>query len=383
VVALLPRDESADRSAGECCYHRWCRASGGIGRRAGFRFLSGQPGGGSSPLSPTLAFAGVTYDVHVGKVLSKEQLEAAHCWEADDRVPQRPEMTEFRRQLRYHQSQWREAQGHPIGSQPIAPKPGGGSVRLIGSRLPLAYARETGANFLTAGALDAAKARTSAKEPHQSFDQQRLWADLLWSTTMAFNLFGDLAADLGLADRAVHTWWPDAPGRVSAVRFEHSPGWLDPAYIGNLSSFDAAILLDLGDETQGIVALKTKYHDRTKPETPKPRNLRRYREVAERSGVFEAGAIDAVKGRTDLAVMWLEHLLLLSMLRHASGTWSWGRYVVVHAAGNSDFADACARYRALLADQSTFSSMTVEELLDADVLRARTATALRRRSIPR
>src|SRR5205823_12212759 len=99
-----------------------------------------------------------------------------------------------------------------------------------------------------------------------------------------------------------------------------------------------AILLDLGGETQGIVALKTKYHDRIKPETPKPKNLRRYRAVAETSGVFKAGAIDAVKGRTDLAVMWLEHLLLLSMLQHGSGTWNWGRYVVVHPFGNSDFA---------------------------------------------
>ncbi|MEX2274734.1 MAG: hypothetical protein WEA10_04085 [Actinomycetota bacterium] len=26
---------------------------------------------------------------------------------------------------------------------------------------------------------------------------------------MSFNLFGDLAADIPLADRAVHTWWPD------------------------------------------------------------------------------------------------------------------------------------------------------------------------------
>jgi hypothetical protein len=319
----------------------------------------------------------------VGKVPSQEELEAAHCWEADDRVPRRPEMTEFRRRVRYHQSQWREAQGHPIGSQPIAPKPGGGAVRLVGSRLPLAYARETGANFLSAGALDAVKARSSAKEPHQSFDRQRLWADLLWSTTLAFNLFGDLAADLGLADRAVHTWWPDAPGTVSDVRFEHSLGWLDPAYIGNLSSFDAAFLLDLGGGKRGIVGVDTKYHERLKPETPKPRNLRRYREVAEGSGVFGTGAIDAVKGRTDLAVMWLEHLLLLSMLQHASGTWNWGRYVVVHPAGNSDFAEACNRYRDLLEDQSTFSSMTVEELLDADVLPAHTATALRRRYIPR
>jgi hypothetical protein len=313
--------------------------------------------------------------------LSEEELEAAHCWEADDRVPGRPEMTEFRRRLRYHQSKWREAHGHPIGSQPIAPKPAG-TGRLVGSRLPLDYARETGANFLTAGALNAAKARTSAKEPHQSFDRQRLWADLLWSTTMAFNLFGDPAADLGLADRAVHTWWPDAPGTVSDVRFEHSPGWLDRAYIGNLSSFDAAFVLDLDDGTRGIVGLDTRYHERTKPETPKPRNLRRYLEVAERSGVFEAGATDAVKGRTDLAVMWLEHLLLLSMLQQASGTWTWGRYVVVHPAGNTDYAEAANRYQDLLADRSTFSSTTVEELLDAGALPRKTAAALRERYIP-
>jgi len=33
-----------------------------------------------------------------------EELEAAHSWEASDRVPGRPEMTPFRRRLRYHQS---------------------------------------------------------------------------------------------------------------------------------------------------------------------------------------------------------------------------------------------------------------------------------------
>jgi hypothetical protein len=315
-------------------------------------------------------------------VLSKEELEALHCWEAEDHVPRRPEMTEFRRRLRYHQAQWREANGHLIGSQPIAPRPDGGPGRLVGSRLQLAYAREAGANFLTAGALDAARARTSIIEPHQSFDHQRLWADLLSSAAMAFNLFGDLAADLGLADRAIHTWWPDAPGTVCDVRFAHSPGRFDPAYLNSLRAFDAAFVLDLDDGTQGIVGLDTRYHERTKSEIPKPSNLPRYLEVAERSDVFRPGAIDAVKGRTDLAVMWLEHLLLLSMLQHASGTWNWGRYVVVHPAGNSDFADACARYRDLLVDQPTFSSATVEELLDANVLPAQTIAALRDRYLP-
>ena len=314
--------------------------------------------------------------------LTKEGLEAAHCWEAGDQVPRRPAMTEFRRRLRFHQAQWREANGHPIGSQPIAPRPDGGPARLVGSRLPLAYARGTGANFLAAAALDAARARTSIVEPHQSFDHQRLWADLLSSEAMAFNLFGDLAADLGPADRAVHTWWPDALGSVCDVRFAHSPGRFDPAYLNSLRAFDVALVLDLDDGTQGIVGLDTTYHERTKPETPKPSNLRRYLEVAERAAVFQASAIDAVRGKTDLAVMWLEHLLLLSMLQHSSGRWSWGRYIVVHPAGNSDFADACARYAGLLVERSTFSSMTLEELLDANVLPAQTTAALRDRYLP-
>jgi hypothetical protein len=319
----------------------------------------------------------------MGTALSRQELQAAHCWEADDRVPRRPAMTEFRRRLRYHQAQWRAANRHPIGSQPIAPPPDGGPARLVGSRLPLAYAKETGANFLSAGALEAARARTSITEPHQSFDHQRLWADLLWSPAMAFNLFGDLAADLELADRAVHNWWPDAPGTVGEVRFAHSPGRFDPAYLNSLRAFDVAVVLDLHQGTHGIVGVDTNYHERAKPETPKPSNLWRCLEVAEGSGVFKPGAIDAVKGRSDLAVMWLEHLLLLSMLQHVSGSWSWGRYVVVHPAGNSDVAEACARYRALLVDQSTFSSVSIEDLLDAGALPTPTVAALRDRYIPR
>jgi hypothetical protein len=316
----------------------------------------------------------------VDETLSRAKLEETHCWENEDRVPGRPAMTEFRRRLRYHQAQWREANGHPIGSQPIVP-PKGKRSRPVGSRLPLDYARETGATFLTEGAFDAAKARTSFIEPHQSFDHQRLWAELLWSATLAFNLFGDLARDLELADRAVHTWWPDTPGRVAEVRFAHSPGRFDPAYLGSLRAFAAAFVLDPDDGTQGIVAIDTKYHEWAKPAIRKPIGLPRHLEVAARSGVFERGAVEAVD-RTGLLVTSLEHLLLLSMVQHESRSWSWGRYVVVHPAGNVDFAEVCDRYGALLVDGSTFASATLEELLDANALPARTATALRQRYIP-
>jgi hypothetical protein len=314
----------------------------------------------------------------VEDVLSKEELEALHCWEAEDHVPRRPELTEFRRRLRYHQAQWREANGYPIGSQPIAPRPGVGQTRLVGSRLQLDYAKETGANLLTAGALDAARARTSIIEPHQSFDHQRLWADLLSSVAMAFNVFGDLAADLELANRAVHTWWPGVPGTVSDVRFAHSPGRLDPAWLGNLVDLDVGLVLDLGDGTRGIVGVVTAYHDVNRRQPPKPSRLPRYREITAKSRAFGPGAIGAVNG-TELIHIWLDHLLVLSMLQHPSRAWRWGRLVVVHPAGNTDFADACSRYRALLVDPSTFASATVEELLDANVI---PATALRDRYLP-
>jgi PD-(D/E)XK nuclease superfamily len=312
--------------------------------------------------------------------LSQEELEAAHCWEADDRVPGRPAMTEYRRRLRYHQSQWRDAHGHPIGTQPFVPRPGV-KVRLVGSRLPLDYGRDTGAGFLTAGALSAARARTSIIEPQQSFDHQRLWADLLSSEALSFNLFGDLAADLDRADRAVHKWWPDAPGTVCDVRFAHSPGRLDPAYLNSLRAFDAAFVLDVGREKRAVIAVDTKYHERNKVEQPKPKNAARNMEVCDRSGAFASSARDLL-GRTDLAVRWLEHLLLHSMLQHESGTWTWGRYVVVHPAGNTDVVDADARYREYLEDDTTYSTMTVEALLAARTLPAATTKALRERYLP-
>src|SRR5215469_9035207 len=310
---------------------------------------------------------------------SQQELEAAHSWEPDDYVSGRPEMTAFRRQVRLHQSRWREAHGHPIGSLPIVPRKGT-PTRQMGSRMPLAYARETGASFLTADALAAARTRASTPEQHQRFDHQRLWADLLWSPTLAFNLFGDLTADLSLADRAVHTWWPDAPGAVCGIRFEHSPGRFDPAYLGGLRSFDAAFVLDLGDGTNGVLALDVKYHERAKAETAKPASRPLQHEVARRSGIFARGAIDAAD-RTDLLLTSLEHLLLLSMLQHESGRWSWGRYLVIYPACNTDYADVCSRYAELLTDHSTFGTITLEKLLDAEALPQRTRAALRERYI--
>ena len=313
---------------------------------------------------------------------TEKELRAAFCWEADDLIPGRPAMTAFRREARYQQARWRAAHQHPIGTQPIMPKPGDKSARKVGSRLPLDYARETGANFLTPAALAAVKARAAYIEPRQSVDHQRLWADLLSSMALSFNLFGDLAADLSRADRAVHGWFPDTPGHIGEVRFIHSPGWFDHAYINSLRSFATLFILDCPDGSRGLIAVDVKYHERNHSGTPRTENLVRYAEVAERSGVFASGAIDTLLGRGDLCVMWIEHLLMFSMLQHPTDNFSWGRYLVVHPAGNSDVGDACARYRAMLADDTSFATMTLEQLLDSGTLAKPAVAALRDRYLP-
>src|SRR6187551_2080866 len=145
------------------------------------------------PMSTRRTGAGGPYDGRVSDEPTQAELEAAFCWEPVDLLPGRPETTAFRRRVRLHQARWRAAHGHPIGTEPILPRPGV-DARPVGSRLPLDYAQATGAQFVTPGALAAARTRLGTPEPRQSFDHQRTWADLLWSPAMAFNLFGDLAA---------------------------------------------------------------------------------------------------------------------------------------------------------------------------------------------
>jgi len=137
-------------------------------------------------------------------------------------------------------------------------------------------------------------------------------------------------------------------------------------------------VLDTGGGTRGVVAVDVKFFERNKIEQPKPSNAARIMEVCERSEAFIPD-VRRLLGRSDLAVLWLEHLLLHSMLQHESRQWTWGRYVVVHPADNPDVVDLLTRYRGYLADDSTFATMTVGDLLASRALPAATTKALRDR----
>ena len=309
--------------------------------------------------------------------VSPAAFRAAHCWFNVDRVPNDPAATAWKRAARLRQARWREAQGHLIGAEPYA---GGDGSKPVSSRLALDFAKDSGANFLSPNILAAARARLANPERGQTLKEERLWADLLSSMPLCFNMFGELHADAALAATAVHAWWPDAPNGNVTVRFEHSPGRSDPLFLGNKSAFDVAFEIEKADGTCGIIGVETKYHEHAKAEAvPKPKALARYTEVTEHSGQFKSNWRTAIVG-TELQQIWLDHLLVLSMLQHPSKRWSWGRFVLVYPGENPSFARAAERYRDVLTDTATFEARTIESLVDVEgVLPEKVVRAFRER----
>jgi hypothetical protein len=149
--------------------------------------------------------------------------------------------TEFRKKARLMASLWREARGLPPRAHHARRRDGTTVCRELGSRLEFGHAKRTGANFLTPAIRRQVRDRLARREDHELIQEQRLWADLLSSQPMCFNLFGELAADLELATSAARAWWPGRAEQITELRFEWSPGRLDPRYLGNRTAFDALL----------------------------------------------------------------------------------------------------------------------------------------------
>jgi hypothetical protein len=308
--------------------------------------------------------------------LTAKELKSEDCLFQVDVVPRQKEMTAFKRRARLHQAQWRKAEGLPMGGHLQRD----GTRTPVGSRLDLATAKASMANFLSPRIADAVMHRLAHPEPRQMIQQERLWSDLLSSMPMCFNLFGELWDEPEQAAAALRSWFPDTPGAVQELRFEWSPGRLDPEYLGNRSAFDAVFLLEIAGGGRGVLGVECKYHEHAKAEKrPSGDRMKRYLEVTERSGIFGAGWEQVVVG-TDLQQLWVDHLLVLSMAQHPRERWSWVKFVVIHPEGNTSFGKAVRRYRDVLTDHATFEVRSLEQILSVpSALPSSLVTTFRRR----
>lgn len=269
----------------------------------------------------------------------RDVLVAAHALIVSDRP--------WQSELRLRQARWRERIGAAPGDREGAP---------LGSALPVG---DTISNFLTATiGHEVEKAR---RDPMALISAPRIYENMLSSQPLTFNLFGELAADLGLATRAARLLWPDLFGTVTDVRFEWSPGRQDVRFLDNRSAFDVALV---GVDPQGhsvCVGIEVKYHE-DMTQDPGPATKARYAEVAHLSGVF-SNPDDPELRAQPLRQLWLDHLLALSMREPGRGQVDRARFVVLAPAANPAVAAADVRYRRLLCDALTYERMTMHEVV--------------------
>lgn len=317
---------------------------------------------------------------------TRSELALAHCLETVDHVDGDPVTSAFKAAARLHQARWREAHNYPIGTLPLDPDTAHSDSsgkryepRPVGSNLEYQFATRTLANFLDEGVKQSVQRRLASKQRHELLRKDRLFASLLSSMPMCFNLFGGLHS-LEQATDAVKAWWPGTPGTVSDVVFEWSPGRLDPRYLGNKSAFDVVFMLDLGGGRRGVVGVETKYHEHPTAVAINPARVKRYRDVARASRLFDESTIEAlIAGPHNRAAehadarsqIWLDHLLALSMLQHPVAAWDFVRFVLVYPDANRVWSNLAEEYRRQIDDSdSTFVATSLDELFVADVYTA-------------
>ncbi len=290
--------------------------------------------------------------------------------ETCDRLPLVPEATlkahkvhvsydtRFRACARLLQSLRREAAGWKLGGF-LEPS---GRRRTYGHLLGPTEAAE-GANFVSPEIFQLVKRELCYREPGAMIDDSRVFANMLASMPLAFNLFGALSLDRGLAERWVAEVAPDLAGKVSHIQFEHSPGRGDPALTADGTAFDVFISLRLEDGRKAFLAVEVKFSEGM---TEPPARLRpRYDELSVASGLYLEPEEPALR-KGPLQQLWRQHMLAQAMVMN--GLFDAGRVIVVAPALNTEVQRACDRYDRLLAKgsgQVGFEAVALETAISA------------------
>ena len=263
----------------------------------------------------------------------------------------------FQRRARLMQALWRERQALPIGLHRGAP---------LGSRLAMPWAEETLGNSLTDTVRRVVRREVVDAPPGQGqlYGRPRIFADLLSSQPLCFNLFGELAEDLPLASRVFARLMPGRVERVESVGFEYSPGRGDARYTGDKSAFDVFVRF-AGPTGPGFVGVEVKYHEALGDAAARHRP--RYEALAAAMGCFRAESRDALRAKP-LQQIWRDHLLAGAMLE--VDDWADGCFVFLYPRENTRCAKAVHAYRGCLRDERTFAEWTLEDVVAA--LRAET-----------
>lgn len=257
---------------------------------------------------------------------------------------------QFQRQARILQSIWREEQQYPFGKHQDQP---------LGSRLPMPWAKETLANYLTANIRQVVLYEIQNKNlSGKLFAEPRIYNNLLSSQPLCFNLFAELQQDLNLATAVFRKLTSDRVSQVTGIEFEHSPGRGNARYTGDKSAFDVYVTYQTPAGGAGFIGIEVKYHENLAVTVAKLRD--RHDEIAVAMQCFDPASLALLK-TPPLEQIWRDHLLAGSLLQ--SGAFEDGFFVFLYPQANLQCAGAVRDYSACLKEMDTFMGWTLETVL--------------------
>jgi hypothetical protein len=267
----------------------------------------------------------------------------------------------WQRRARLLAAMWRTDLGESAG-----PWPGKDDGTPLGSRLRLPRARERGTNFLTATVRDQVERAIGQDRQHGAlYAKNRLFGDLLSSQPLAFNAFGELAADLDLATMVWReVFGPQHMDRVTKICFEWSPGRGNARFTGTSSAFDVLVVYRTRSGVLGFSGIEVKYHEDL---AGKSYEADRNERIGELTARHQPGADIAELSKAPLWQLWLDHLLALSMLGQqdpdTGEPWRVGEFLVLAPGGNTACRSAVERYNTAI-DTAAVRLLTLEDFVD-------------------
>lgn len=255
--------------------------------------------------------------------------------------------------MRLLQSLWRGEEGLEIGES---------AGKRRGARLAMPAAREALSNFLTPNIREVV-CREMDNRGGRLFDEDRLYANLLSSQALCFNLFGELTCDRDLATCVLADMSKGRVARVRAIEFEFSPGRQDPHYTGDGSAFDVYVRYETKSGGEGFVGIEVKCHERLTTGEEREnwqKHGDRYNQIAEEMGCFRGAELCRLRGAR-LQQIWRDHLLMGA--HKDEDEFEDAFFVLLHPEVNSYYSEAVEEYLECLCDASSFQSWTLDDLV--------------------
>ena len=176
-----------------------------------------------------------------------------------------PYDTHFVAECRQMQSRYREELGLPLRPYTVQNRRSKdfGKVYNLGNYI--FSGEESGANFLAGYIFEHAKERIKNKKPYETFDEDRMFNNLLSSQPMAFNLFCPLRKLLEenrvAVTKAIQAALPHySIAMVTAVELEFIP-YNYQSLTGDKSAMDAIIKYRDFEGKECFIAIETKYSE--------------------------------------------------------------------------------------------------------------------------